>query len=331
MCGGMWLLLAITVSVSALGGCTPDRFQGVVDDAGRRVEIPSAPQRIIALDSSSIEILFGLGLGDRVVGRPEHLEFPPEALKVADVGDINNPDIEKMVGLKPDFVMITSSEGFRDWVPQAEESGLKVLTFDYPSDLHEVFEHIKQVGKMVGSGDAAVTLASDLQHQADVVASRVEGLSEGEKPRVLVITYFGAKLGTYGDRSREGDLVRLTGGRKVLADRLPASEGKSAYFGYVSPEAVVEQNPQVVVVLYSKQGEDDKKAATAAIEQVVSTAGWGELDAVKNRHIYAIDQQLTWANPRIVQGLEAFSSVIQKTDRVRTTNHNEQTSGSPRP
>ncbi|MDZ4063080.1 MAG: ABC transporter substrate-binding protein, partial [Coriobacteriia bacterium] len=226
---------------------------------------------------------------------------------------INNPNIEKMVGLRPDFVMTASSKGFQGWVPQAEKSGLKVLTFDYPSDIDGTFKYIRRVGDFVGSSDAAEALVGDLQHRVDVVAGRADGLSEAERLRVLVLTYFGAKLGTYGEGSREGDLVRLAGGQKVLAHGLPASEGKPGYFGYLSPEDVAKANPQIIVVLYSKQGKDDKEAATAAIERVMSTPGWGQIDAVKNERIYAIDQQLTWANPRIVRGLEAFSSVMRRT------------------
>ena len=77
----------------------------IKDDAGRDVTIPKPPQRIISLSSSNTEILFALGLENRVVGVDQYSNYPPSAKSKPTVGDFANPDLEKIVALEPNLIL----------------------------------------------------------------------------------------------------------------------------------------------------------------------------------------------------------------------------------
>ncbi|MCD6313156.1 MAG: ABC transporter substrate-binding protein, partial [Thaumarchaeota archaeon] len=83
----------------------------LVDDFGRVVVIPSKPMRIVSTAPSITEILFALGLEDRVVGVTSYCNYPPEVLervgegKLEVIGDFTNPSLEKIIGLNPDLVI----------------------------------------------------------------------------------------------------------------------------------------------------------------------------------------------------------------------------------
>ncbi|RMG67943.1 MAG: hypothetical protein D6710_10775, partial [Nitrospirae bacterium] len=85
------------------------------------------PERIISLAPSITEILFSLGLGDRVVGVTNFCDYPKEALKRPKIGGMTNPSLEAIVRLRPDIVVLTT-----DGNPgEIEErlKGLGIMTF----------------------------------------------------------------------------------------------------------------------------------------------------------------------------------------------------------
>ena len=69
------------------------------DGLGRDVYVPSPPSRIVSLAPNITEILFALGLGDRIAGVTNYCNYPPEALKKEKVGMLLNPSIEKILSL----------------------------------------------------------------------------------------------------------------------------------------------------------------------------------------------------------------------------------------
>ena len=85
------------------------------DDQGTTVEVPSQPERIVALAPSITELLFALGLGDKVVGTPEGSDVPPRAGKLPNVGPFREPNIEMIVALNPDLVL-ADAESNPPWI-----------------------------------------------------------------------------------------------------------------------------------------------------------------------------------------------------------------------
>ena len=113
--GTNWFLAALLGIALVLTACNPGEqtpTQYVVDDLGRLVTINGTPERIISLAPSNTEILFALGLGDRVVGVTMYCDYPPEAQDKEKVGDYYGPDIEKIIALEPDLILATDFHRF---------------------------------------------------------------------------------------------------------------------------------------------------------------------------------------------------------------------------
>nr|MBC8263760.1 ABC transporter substrate-binding protein [Anaerolineales bacterium] len=182
----LWGLLALLII--ALAGCTgakaPESSEpseteapesvSVVDDAGRTVEIVSSPQRIVSLAPSNTEILFALGLGDKVVGVTDFCDYPEEAKSIEKVGGMEH-NLEKIVALNPDLVLaIGGSPAQVEKATEMEKLGLAVLVLE-PGDIEGIMANIELVGKATGAEKEASQLVAELRKRFDDIIARAKG------------------------------------------------------------------------------------------------------------------------------------------------------------
>ncbi|UOR03919.1 helical backbone metal receptor [Hymenobacter aerilatus] len=135
----------------------------VTDQLGRRVVVPFPPQRIVSLVPSQTELLFDLGLSERVVGVTKFCIHPPEARQSAVViGGTKNFDFEKIAALQPDLILGNKEENYRE--------GIEELAASYPvwiSDIATLFDAltmIRQVGLLTGTAARATALATEIEN-----------------------------------------------------------------------------------------------------------------------------------------------------------------------
>jgi ABC-type Fe3+-hydroxamate transport system substrate-binding protein len=147
----------------------------VTDQMGRRVAVPYPPRRIVSLVPSQTELLFELGLGERVVGVTKFCIHPAEARKkAAVVGGTKNFDFAAIAALQPDLILGNKEENYR--------TGIEQLDAEYPvwmsdiADLDDALRMIRQVGMVAGAPDRARQLADD-------IAASFAALQTQEPPR----------------------------------------------------------------------------------------------------------------------------------------------------
>ena len=108
----LYLLAAFAIfllAISLVLSTTSQQIHAeITDDLGRAVSIEKKPERIVSLAPSCTEILYALGLGDKVVGVTTYCDYPPEALSVTKVGGPANVDVEKVISLQPDLVLAST-------------------------------------------------------------------------------------------------------------------------------------------------------------------------------------------------------------------------------
>jgi len=269
----------------------------LVDDAGREVHIPSPPQRIVSLAPSNTEILFALGLGDKVVGVDDFSDYPPEVKDIPKERRVGGMELnfELIVSLKPDLVVaagITSPDQIR----KLEELGLTVLALGTPKDIEGVMEDIELVGKATGAEEAARRLRQQMEQRVREVEEKVASA----KTRPLVFFELDAtdpaKPYTPGPGSFIDVLIRMAGGENV------AAEAKTEW-AQLSIEEIVARNPDIIILGDANWG--------VTPEAVKERPGWEALKAVREGAIYPIDDNLvSRPGPRIVEGLEALARLI---------------------
>jgi iron complex transport system substrate-binding protein len=270
----------------------------VTDDLGRTVAIANyPPKRIVSLAPSCTEILFALGLGDRVVGVDRYSDYPPEAVNITPkVGGFADISIETVLGLKPDLVLATGGVQVK-FVELLEEHGLAVVVLS-PKDLEGILNDILLVGKSAGEEVAGERLVAEMRQRVDVITERTRDIPAEERPKVYYEIWHNPLMSA-GSGSFTNELIKLAGGVNIFEDM--ATE-----FSEVSVERVLSGNPDVIVL-----SPPDAPMPGVSPEELKARPGWDGIKAVKDGRIYQIHPDLlNRPGPRIVDGLEALAEVI---------------------
>ncbi len=259
----------------------------VTDDASRTVTLKSEPQRIVSLAPANTEMLYALGLGDRVVGVTTYDDYPAEVAKVAKVGDFAAPNIESVAAAKPDLVLATSGVQ-ADVVAKLEDLGATVLVID-PQTLTQVYTDIERLGSATAKTDVARQLVADMKAKVAAVEEAVKG-----KPAVTTFVEIGQNpLYTVGNGTLIDELVTLAGGKNVVTE--------PGYVAY-SNEQLLAADPQVYMAT---------KGSMSDPAQLAQRAGFDKLAAVKNGRVVILDDNLvSRPGPRVVEGLDSVARAL---------------------
>ncbi len=289
-------LLAIILIFSA--ACSPaDSIPpgAIVDGLGRPVNIEKLPQRIISLAPSNTEILFALGLGEKVVGVTEFCDYPPEALDKEKIGGFSTPDIEKIIALQPDLLLASNIHA-KEIIPALEEKGLTVFAL-VPENLDGILEDIEVVGKITGREKEASKLITQMKNRIEAITDKTERLKPQERPRVFCIIWHDPLM-SVGSKSLLHELSKKAGGVNIFQD----IEKRNSQVDF---ETVVARDPQVIIAVVGHAAGGDKAFKWAKEEPRLKVT-----EAGKNSSIFSLDGGLTRCGPRAVDALEGFTKFI---------------------
>ncbi len=189
--GTLHLILAMLVSL--IMACAPPdedtvSFQIEVEDQmGRVVKLEKFPERIISLAPSNTEILFALGLGDKLVGVTDFCDYPPEAQEKPKIGGFSTPNIEEVVALSPDLILAAQRHE-AEIIPALEGRGLTVFAVD-PRSFDEILEAITLVGEITGQEEEAFQLVTEISNRIKAVTDKTDDLPQSQRLRVFYMTW----------------------------------------------------------------------------------------------------------------------------------------------
>ena len=101
----------------------------LIDDLGLEVTLTKKPERIVSAAPSNTEIIFALGLEERLVGRSDFCNYPPDAERIESIGVMTPLNLEKIISLEPDLILAYGGFGTKD-IPKLRELGFKVLVIE---------------------------------------------------------------------------------------------------------------------------------------------------------------------------------------------------------
>jgi iron complex transport system substrate-binding protein len=262
------------------------------DAVGREVVIDHAPSRIVPLAPSLTEILYYLGLGDKVVGVTSYSYYPPEALKKPKVGSYIDLNIEKIITLGPDLVIGTkdgNNPGIVDLLEQA-----KIPTYIVnPRNVVEVIDTIRIIGSLCGVGEKADRLAQGLKARFDRIK---KGVETQKKPLVFLQINLHPIM-TVNRNTFHHDIITLAGGINMAAD-------SSISYPRISIEEVINKKPEVLIISSMERGGEFEKARQEWLK-------WTSIPAARDGKVYLIDSDLIdRPSPRIIDGIEAMAKLI---------------------
>lgn len=252
-----------------------------------------SPRRIISLAPSNTEILYALGVGDRVVGVTRYCDWPPEARsKALDVGgwlDVRDPRIHD---LRPDLV-VTSTLLPHEIAVRLEVAGLPALSVD-PKNMDEVMASIVLIGQAVGAEVMAQVVVEDLRRRMAAIAAANGRRSR--RPRVYVEEWHKPPTAA-GQWVPE--LVTWAGGVSGLA--APGQRSPE-----ISDETIQAYDPALIILAWCGFG------SNARVQHITTRPGWEQTTALRTGQVHVIDDSLlTRPGPRLLLGLRQLTSLIE--------------------
>jgi len=259
------------------------------------------PQRIVSTAPSITEILYALGLGDRVAAVTRFCRYPPEAQLKPKIGDYINPNIEAIAALKPDLVIVqTNPVRLR---ARLEALHLRTLEVDQQS-IDAIYRSIRAIGEAAGVPDRAQALIGSMRRGLEDFRAR----SAGAKPaRVMFVV--GRSQGrldglvVVGRASFLNEVIQLAGGENIFRDAL-------APYPAVSMEEVIARNPQVILDMGDMS--DTMNVSDAHKREVVAL--WDRVpsvEAVKRHRVFAIASDVYIVpGPRVVDATRLIYEML---------------------
>jgi len=262
----------------------------VTDIRGRKVRIPSAPQRIVSLAPSNTEIVFALGKGDKLVGVTNQCDYPSRARLLPKVGDFNRPNMELILAGNPDIIL--AGNAIPDKALHILESAGFPVIISEALTLDGIFTTIGLIGKSIGAAAPAGALVSDMQNKITAIHAKVA--NSRRVSCYYMISYGKEGNWTVGAHNFIDELITLAGGINI------AHTMRGPWVN-MDLELLLSHNPEVIIMDRSQGG----------LSVLQNLPFYNRLDAVRQGRVYSIDADLlSRPGPRITEGLALLAGIL---------------------
>ncbi len=260
----------------------------VRDARGVAITLRQPPARIVSLAPAVTEILFAVGAGPNVVGVTTYCDYPPQARRIAKVGDLN-VSTEKVLALKPDLI-IGDVEANRKSIAALERlAPVRGHIFVIAGkDFRNIFAAVEAVAAITGHRTEGARALGAMKSTLARVKARVERTKV--RPRTVFIVQadplWVAAAGTFVD-----DLITAAGGQNL---------GRHAGRGYrsFSLERLIALDPDVIV------------SSDTTLASLSRKAGWSSMNAVRLKRVYRLGYDAVRPGPRLAQAVEHLHTLL---------------------
>ena len=259
------------------------------------------PQRIVSSAPSITEMLYALGLGDRVVGVTTFCHYPPEVLKKPKIGTYMNPNFEVILGKKPDLVIVLKEH--RRLGTKLKNFGLPVLALQH-NTLKEIYESMLALGERTGAEQAAQQRVAVMRKQLDEIGALAAPL-----PKRSVMFVVGRTPATVRDLVVVGrgsflnELISIAGGTNCFEDA-------PAFYPRIPREEVYARGPEVIIDM-GDMGDTQQVSEEYRRSIVEVWKSQAMLPAVQAERVYAVAEDFFMVpGPRVVEATRSLLAMI---------------------
>ena len=276
-----WILFA---AVTLIACKRADHANGDLrDDFGNPIQVPAAaPSRIVSLNPATTEIFFALGAGHRLIGRTKFDSWPDSARFVPDLGNGINPNVEAILGARPDLVVLYASQDNRAAAARLLASGVNTLSLKN--------DHIADFARTTALLGAILhdsVRAAGVRDSVERTLRRVELATRGVSRPKVFWHIWDAPLITVGSGSFMDELVNIAGATNVYRD----IHGPS---GEITLEDVAHRDPDFIL------------AGPVGAQAIASDSRWEIVRAAREGKVLVVDTTLV-ARPAVRLGEAAVS------------------------
>jgi vitamin B12 transport system substrate-binding protein len=250
------------------------------------------PQRIIALAPHIVEMLFSLGVGDRIVGTTDHADYPVQAKKIPLVGNYARLKIEKILAYHPDLIIAWKTGNPSDDLERLSKLGVKIVYSD-PKNLTDVASELRLFGKLTGTGETAEIQAQKFE----LDLKRLQKSYANKAPISVFYELWPNPLTTVANNAWPQQHLNVCGATNPFIDGV-------ADYPQIGLEHVVMAKPQLII------------QPTSAGETTPDAVDWSQfIDIPASKHRQLIkpnSDKLHRMTPRLLVELEKLCMSIDK-------------------
>ena len=255
------------------------------------------PKRIVSLSPDLTEILYGVGAFPRVVAVSNYDTYPPETAKLPHLGQLHDPSLEQLAGVRPDLIVINKAQApFLE--DKLKDLGFRILKTSNQS-VSEVYDAMMSIGRATGNEKEAAKLVASTRERLERVASKTAHLPK--PPIVLIVDRLPGTLRdlyTATDGSYLAELVNIAGGRIAVP---PVEHG----YKKLNKEDLLALNPEIILDFI--QGPKSRFSG----DPIEAWNEMPELKAVRNHRVYEVNEDfIPHASQRMVLTAELFARLI---------------------
>ena len=238
----------------------------LTDIYGNKAVITSKPKKVVSVSPACTELIYSLGVEDTLVGRTNYCNYPEAVQSIETIGDINAPDIEKIISLEPDLV-IADSIFPEDAYNQLTGLGINVVILNQETVVDGVYNKIENMGKIFHVEDKANEVIAEMKAKIDGVQEALKDVKN--HPSVYYVVSFGEG----GDWTATGDtfindIIELAGAENA------AKIGTGWAYNV---EDLISQDPAIIIIPSWADG------------TFQTTAPYSELTAVKEGNVIVLE------------------------------------------
>lgn len=259
------------------------------------------PARIVSTAPSITEMIFALGLEDRLVGVTTFCHYPEAAKKITKIGTYIQPNVEVILSLEPDLVVI--QENPARLKEKLEAVRLNVLELRH-TGVEDIFDAITTLGKVTGAEPEAERLNARIRAELNAIRQKTAPLPKRRMMFIVGRTPSAIEgLMAVGKASYLNELIAIAGGDNVFRDSISP-------YPKVSLEEVLDRNPEVIVDMGEMANtvgvsEEQKRRVVRLWQRYPSLA------AVQRNGVYAVASDIfVVPGPRMIDAARAFAKML---------------------
>jgi len=274
----------------AIGPADPESHERrVVDGVGREMRLPAAPSRLISLAPSVTGILTAIGMAPMLVGVSDFCHPPESESPPSRIGGLINPDLERIVSLRPDLAIATTSGNYLEDADRISALGIPVYTVDTPT-VAAVIATIRRLGSLLGARGKGDRVADGMAARIAAVTSRIQGRG---RPKVLFVVW-GEPILAPGRGTFINDALALAGADSISKDA-------PSRWTELGLEEIVAAAPEVLITV-----PDNREF----VEGLARDLRWATVPAVRDGRLHVVGNTIQQPGPGIAEGIEEVAAIL---------------------
>lgn len=285
------LVLVFILNITAVAG--QETGQVLYDDMNNPFPLTAPPQRVVSLAPNITEILFALGLGERIVGVTRYCDYPPQTEQKEKIGGIVDLNLEKINSLHPDLIIAFRGNPLRI-LNKLKRLHFPVFILNEGKSLDDLFLTVEKVGRLTHQEKQAEILVTALRKKSRAIEQALQSVVKTPK---VFLSLPGEGLWTCGKESYLNGLLAEAKGVN-LAGQIPRK------WLQINREQLIFENPSVIIVM-AKNREDFSRVKKRLLED----SRLKTIEALRQGQIFLLDEDIASRfGPRLV---EAYAEIAR--------------------